>query len=282
MSSPDNQCRCLTAAGTQCKRPRESDTEYCWQHEECKHPKTNLQFPGEKLPQDIILTIASMENLPVRTILNMCERNKRYRDLICNNKAFWIELAENRISTPRNQLEQMSIQDIQKRLHTTTLEKEIREHEGNAINIGCNLDDMFGNSTLFKENQKKYYQELDDIEVLKQDLSYLRRLYDELPHRGHIDVTIAPEEWTRYRDSYGTFRTEDYLHSKDFRSKYPPETLILISNPQGQPMTFYYVGSSKSSGRYEKYPDLPRPIREEMEKNLWTLDDLQYIYGLPK
>lgn len=51
------------------------------------------------LPAEITRMIASMERLPVRSILNLCETSKQLQNIVCKNKAFWINLAKDRLSS---------------------------------------------------------------------------------------------------------------------------------------------------------------------------------------
>jgi hypothetical protein len=244
--------------------------------------RPSQQTLGGQLPQDVIKLIASVRDLPVRSILNLCQQNRRYRELICNNREFWVNLAASRVNSNPERFQGMSIEQIQRHLHLPTLEEKIlnRTREIDEL-LEQNEINMFKDRRLYEMNKEKYYRELDKIDPLINDLSHLRRLYQALPRRGHVDITISPRDYEYFRDSYRTFRIEDYLYIQRFDKQYPAGTLIVISAPDGTPKYFYHIGTTEQSNWYERVPELPRTVINEARGKHWNLADLAVIYDLP-
>lgn len=86
--------------------------------------------------------------------------------------------------------------------------------------------------------------------------------------RDHIDAQLTPHEYN--------FNIRPYISNKKLNEQYPPGTLIIISNPPGEP-EYSHVNPQEQLWSI-RFPDL---IYDETNKNLWTDDDIAYIYDFP-
>lgn len=82
------QCSGTTQQDQRCKIMINADDGYCRDH------KTQKPLPIQALPPDVLREV--VRNLPIREILRTCRANKQFNTVICNNLAFWRDLARQR------------------------------------------------------------------------------------------------------------------------------------------------------------------------------------------
>jgi hypothetical protein len=91
-------------------------------------------------------------------------------------------------------------------------------------------------------------------------------------------IAMTPEEFKHWR-TYGCF--VDYLHAKKITQRFPRGSLVVVTTPWHQALYLIYL-SPDGTTYYERYPELPRPIRQQYTSTDLTLEDIASQYGLPK
>lgn len=131
-------------------------------------------------------------------------------------------------------------------------------------------------SLIEKAYKTKYYRELELIDIQIDLLSKQRQAHGELPRRNFVQIRMTPEEYEKWKRQRGI---EDIFHKYRTGDNHS-NTLVAVLTPAGDPLYLEYI-ITPIKAHYEQFPGIPRPLHEQMERNLWTRSDIEYIYNLP-